>query len=63
MADPEGGMAKVTIEAELSERLYRAYLCEARRTGKKVEALVERLVNELIEEFERSEDDHPVWVS
>jgi hypothetical protein len=56
-------MAKVKIEAELSERLYQAYLCEAQRTGKKVEALVERLVNELIEEFERSEDDHPVWVS
>ncbi len=56
-------MPKVTIEAELSERLLRAYQQEAERKGLKVEELIEKTVNNLIAEMERDIDDHPIWVS
>ena len=54
-------MAKVKIEVELSDRLYHAYEREAERTGKKLEALIERMVNQLIDEMEHESNDPPIW--
>lgn len=56
-------MPKLTIEVELSERLYRAYECEAARRGDKLERLVERLVNELIRDMEREVNEPPILFS
>ncbi len=56
-------MHKVKIEAELSDEFFRAYQREAERKGVKVEELVEKMVNGLIDEVEHEEEDHPIWVS
>lgn len=56
-------MPKVKIEAELSEEFFRAYERQAKRKGVKVEDLVEKTVNGLLEDLEHEEEDHPIWVS
>ena len=53
---------KVEIEVEMSDRLFHAYEREAERTGKEVDQLIERLVNDLILEMERDAHDPPRWV-
>ncbi len=58
-----GDMPKVTIEAELSEEFYRAYEREAKRKGVKMKELVERTVNDLLEELEREEEDSSISMS
>ena len=54
-------MAKLKIEVELSDRLYHAYEREAERTGKKLEELIERMVNTLIDDMEHEPNDPPIW--
>ena len=49
------------IEVEMSDRLFHAYECEAERTGKKLEELIEKMVNALIDDMEHDLDDHPLW--
>jgi len=56
-------MPKVKVEAELSDKFYRAYQSEARRQGVKVEVLIEQTVNCLLKELEREEEDHPITMS
>ena len=54
-------MSKLKIEVELSDHLYHAYQREAERTGKKMEELVEKLVNTLLVEMEQELKDPPLW--
>ena len=54
-------MSKVKIEVELSDHLFHAYEREAERTGKRLEELIEKMVNTLIDEREHEQDDPPVW--
>ena len=54
-------MEKVRIEVEMSDRLFHAYEREAARTGKKLEELIEKMVNQLIDEMEHEPDDPPIW--
>ncbi len=50
-------MPKIRIEAEVSEEHLRAYEGEARRQGVPVEELIEKTVNELLQELEQEEKD------
>ena len=50
-------MPKIRIDAEISEEHLRAYESEARRQGVPVEQLVEKTVNELLQELEQEEKD------
>jgi len=50
-------MPKIRIDAEISEEHLRAYEGEARRQGVPVEKLVEKTVNELLQELEQEETD------
>jgi hypothetical protein len=50
-------MHRVQVCAELSDKHYRAYECEAKRRGVTVEELVEQTVNCLLRELERDEED------
>ena len=50
-------MPKIRINAELSEEHLRAYEAEARRQAVPVEELVEKTVNELLQELEQEEKD------
>jgi len=56
-------MPKLNIQVELSEHLFHAYECEAKRCGKKIEELVEKLVNGLVRDMEREVNDPPVFLS
>lgn len=50
-------MPKIRIEAEISEEHLREYEGEASRQGVPVEALIEKTVNELLQELEQEEKD------
>ena len=56
-------MPKLKIQVELSEHLFHAYECEAKRCGKKIEELVEKLVNGLVRDMEREVNDPPTFLS
>ncbi len=56
-------MPKVRIEAELSQEFFRAYEREAKRKGVKMEELVAKTVNSLLEELEHEEESSSVSVS
>jgi hypothetical protein len=56
-------MPKLKVQIELSEHLYHAYECEATRCGKKIEDLVQKMVESLIREMEREINDPPVFLS
>ena len=56
-------MPKVKIQVELSEHLFHAYECESKRCGKRLEELVEKLVDGLVREMERQVNDPPVLLS
>ena len=55
--------AKLNIEIELSEHLFHAYECEATRRGKKIEELVEKLVNGLVRDMEKEIAGPPVYLA
>ena len=50
-------MPKIRIDAEISEEHLRGYEGEARRQGVSVKELVEKTVNELLQELEQEERD------
>jgi hypothetical protein len=50
-------MRRVSVWAEVSDRHYHAYQCEARRRGVPVEELVQQTVNVLLRELEREEEE------
>ncbi len=52
-------MPEVPIRAQVSEEFLHRYEGEARRQGVKVEALVEKTVNTLLQELEREEEEFP----
>jgi len=54
---------RLKIEVELSEHLFHAYECEATRRGKKLEELVEKLVNGLIRDMEKDVSGPPVYLA
>ena len=56
-------MPKLKIEAQLSEEFFLAYQREAKRKGVKMEELVERTVNNLLEELEHDEEDSSISLS
>lgn len=56
-------MPKVKIEVELSEHLFHAYECEAARRERKIEELLEKLVNGLIRDMEKEVNGPPVYLA
>lgn len=56
-------MPKLNIEIELSEHLFHAYECEATRRGKRIEELVEKLVNGLVRDMEKEIAGPPVYLA
>jgi len=59
-------MSKVHICIDISEESLRSYEAEAKREGVTLQSLLERMVNGLIRDMEREEDegtDHPIIAS
>ncbi len=59
-------MSKVHICIEIAEEALRAFEAEARRRGVTVQCLLEQMVNGLIRDMEREEEegtDHPIIAS
>lgn len=59
-------MRKIQVWAQITDRHYRAYECEAERQGVPVESLVQQTVNSLLRELEREEEedrDHDITTS
>jgi hypothetical protein len=59
-------MSKVNICVEIGEEALRAYETEARTEGITVQSLLERMVNGLLRDMEREEEegtDHPIIAS
>ncbi len=59
-------MSRVHICVEIGEEALRAYEAEARREGITVQSLLERMVNGLLRDMEREEEegtDHPIIAS
>jgi len=56
-------MSKVHICVDVTEEALRAFEAEARREGITVQSLLERMVNGLLEDLEREQEegtDHPI---
>ena len=56
-------MHRIRVWAELSDEIYPAYECEARRQGVAIEKLVEQTVNCLLRELERDEQDETDFIT
>lgn len=56
-------MHKLTVEIDLSDHLFHAYECEAKRQDKKIEDMIAKLVNGLIREMEQEESEPPMLIS